>query len=170
MARTANARGALAVKSRTAKPRVAVIGLGFVGLTTALGFASKGFVVQGYDAAERITKSLRAGRLLFHEPHLAEQLQMSSGKFFFLAGNLAEAITKADVIFYCVGTPQSEQGAADVSFLQRAVSDTLKTLPPTARPTLVIKSTHSPGYHPAQYPSAVCQSGTRHWTRHRHGH
>jgi UDPglucose 6-dehydrogenase len=145
MARTANARGALAVKSRTAKPRVAVIGLGFVGLTTALGFASKGFVVQGYDAAERITKSLRAGRLLFHEPHLAEQLQVSSGKKFFLAGNLAEAITKADVIFYCVGTPQSEQGAADVSFLQRAVSDTLKTLPPTARPTLVIKSTIPPG-------------------------
>ena len=42
--------------ARTTKPRVAVIGLGFVGLTTALGFARKGFTVRGYDQAERITR------------------------------------------------------------------------------------------------------------------
>jgi UDPglucose 6-dehydrogenase len=145
MARTTKTRGTLVAESRPGKPRVAVIGLGFVGLTTALGLASKGFTVQGYDAAERITKSLRAGRLLFHEPHLGEQLRASSGKKFFLANSLAEAVTSADVIFYCVGTPQSEQGAADVSFLQRAVNDTLKVLPAEAKPTLVIKSTIPPG-------------------------
>ena len=131
--------------ARATKSRVAVIGLGFVGLTTALGFARKGFTVRGFDAAPRIAKSLRAGRLLFHEPHLPEELHALAGKRFFICGSLAEAVADADVIFYCVGTPQSRSGAADVSFLQRAVSDTLKALPPKRKPTLVIKSTVPPG-------------------------
>ena len=131
--------------ARATKSRVAVIGLGFVGLTTALGFARKGFTVRGFDASTRIAKSLRAGRLLFHEPHLPEQLHALAGKRFFICGSLAEAVADADVIFYCVGTPQNRRGAADVSFLQRAVSDTLNALPPKRRPTLVIKSTVPPG-------------------------
>jgi UDPglucose 6-dehydrogenase len=131
--------------ARTTKPRVAVIGLGFVGLTTALGFARKGFTVRGFDASGRITRSLRAGRLLFHEPHLPEQMRALAGKRFFICGSLAEAIAEADVIFYCVGTPQDRSGAADLSFLQQAVRDTLKTLPSGRQPTLVIKSTVPPG-------------------------
>ncbi|HYA78907.1 MAG TPA: nucleotide sugar dehydrogenase [Candidatus Nitrosopolaris sp.] len=131
--------------ARATKSRVAVIGLGFVGLTTALGFARKGFTVRGFDASARTAKSLRAGRLLFHEPHLPEQLHALAGKRFFICGSLAEAVADADVIFYCVGTPQSRSGAADVSFLQRAVSDTLKALPPKRKPILVIKSTMPPG-------------------------
>jgi UDPglucose 6-dehydrogenase len=131
--------------ARATKSRVAIIGLGFVGLTTALGFARKGFVVRGFDASGRVAKSLRAGRLLFHEPHLPEQLHALAGKRFFICASLAEAVADADVIFYCVGTPQSRRGAADVSFLQRAVSDTLKALPPKQKPVLVIKSTVPPG-------------------------
>ena len=131
--------------ARATKSRVAVIGLGFVGLTTALGFARKGFTVRGFDTSTRITKGLRAGRLLFYEPHLPEQLQALAGKRFFICGSLAEAVADADAIFYCVGTPQSRNGAADVSFLQRAVSDTMKALPPKRKPTLVIKSTVPPG-------------------------
>jgi UDPglucose 6-dehydrogenase len=135
-------------KSRVAeikKSRIAVIGLGFVGLTTALGFARKGFIVRGFDAAERITKSLRAGKLLFHEPHLPEQLHALFGKKFFICDSLLETVADADVIFYCVGTPQSQRGAADVSYLQRAISDTLKALPRGRKPVLVIKSTVPPG-------------------------
>jgi UDPglucose 6-dehydrogenase len=131
--------------ARKTKSRVAVIGLGFVGLTTALGFANKGFTVRGYDAAERIQKSLGAGKLLFHEPHLPEQLHAWAGKRFFICSSLMEAVADADVIFYCVGTPQSDEGKADVSFLQRAITDTLKALPRGRKPVLVIKSTVPPG-------------------------
>jgi len=131
--------------ARKTKSRVAVIGLGFVGLTTALGFARKGFDVRGYDAAERIQKSLRAGKLLFHEPHLPEQLHSLLGKKFLICDSLKEAVADADVIFYCVGTPQSKRGAADVSYLQRAIQDTLKVLTKGRKPVLVIKSTVPPG-------------------------
>jgi UDPglucose 6-dehydrogenase len=131
--------------ARKTKSRIAVIGLGFVGLTTALGFARKGFEVRGFDTAERIKKSLRAGQLLFHEPHLPEELHALLGKKFFICDSLTEAVADADVIFYCVGTPQSKQGAADVGFLQRAITDTLKALPRGRKPVLVIKSTVPPG-------------------------
>jgi UDPglucose 6-dehydrogenase len=131
--------------ARTTKSRVAVIGLGFVGLTTALGFARKDFSVRGFDTAERIKKSLCAGWLLFHEPYLTEQLRALSGKQFLICDSLAQAVADADVIFYCVGTPQSRSGAADVSFLQRAITETLRALPPKRKPVLVIKSTVPPG-------------------------
>ena len=131
--------------ARTTKSSKAVIVLGYVGLTTALGFARKGFTVRGFDAAERIQKSLRAGKLLFHEPNLPEELQASLGRKFFICNSLIEAVADADVIFYCVGTPQSKQGAADVSFLQRAITATLKALPRARKPVLVIKSTVPPG-------------------------
>jgi UDPglucose 6-dehydrogenase len=131
--------------ARTTKSRVAVIGLGFVGLTTALGFARRGFTVHGFDAAERVTRSLRAGKLLFHEPQLPEQFSALAGRRFFICDSLAEAVAEADVIFYCVGTPQSRSGAADVSILQRALIDTLGLLPRARKPTLVIKSTVPPG-------------------------
>src|SRR6201999_2064103 len=44
-----------------------------------------------------------------------------------------------------VGTPQSKRGAADVSYLQHAIQDTLKVLPKQHKPVLVIKSTVPPG-------------------------
>jgi UDPglucose 6-dehydrogenase len=130
---------------RESKEQIAVIGLGFVGLTTALGFAAKGFKVLGFDVSADIRKSLQEQRLRFHEPHLAEQLKRLSGKRFFVASSLAEAVAEADVIFYCVGTPARPSGEADVSFLTGAIVSTLKSLPAGRRPTLVVKSTVPPG-------------------------
>ncbi|MDR0819670.1 MAG: sortase, partial [Oscillospiraceae bacterium] len=50
--------------------KVAVIGLGFVGLTTALGFAEKGYEVYGYDINENRTETISCGKLPFLEPGL----------------------------------------------------------------------------------------------------
>jgi UDPglucose 6-dehydrogenase len=131
--------------ARAAKERIAVIGLGFVGLTTALGFADKQFRVRGYDVSDPIRQSLLAKKVRFHEPHLAEQLAQHLGKSFQVASSLPEAVADADVIFFCVGTPSGPAGEADVSFLRQAVSATLKSLPAERQPTLVVKSTVPPG-------------------------
>ena len=116
-----------------------------MGLTTALGFADKGFRVSGYDVYAPIRKSLRARQVRFHEPHLAEQLGRYLGKGFQVSSNLAEAVTNAEVIFYCVGTPSRASGEADVSFLTQAVTETLNCLPAARQPVLVVKSTVPPG-------------------------
>ena len=53
---------------------ITVFGLGFVGLTTAVGFAEKGIKVYGIDVNEERTAVIREGRLPFFEPGLDEAL------------------------------------------------------------------------------------------------
>lgn len=47
---------------------IGVIGLGFVGLTTSLGFAHQGYKVYGYDISKSRRDELRRGQMPFHEP------------------------------------------------------------------------------------------------------
>ena len=54
---------------------VTVFGLGFVGLTTALGFSHLGYKVYGVDVDEDRKKTLREGNLPFLEPHMDKVLQ-----------------------------------------------------------------------------------------------
>ena len=54
---------------------VTVFGLGFVGLTTALGFAHLGYEVYGIDVDADRKAILRQGKLPFYEPHMEEVLQ-----------------------------------------------------------------------------------------------
>lgn len=130
---------------RTSKKRVAVIGLGFVGLTTALGFAQKGFTVFGFDVDTRRIGQIKAGQLPFHEPHLDEALARHLGRRFRLCASLADAAQQADVIFYCVGTPARASGGADLTFLVRAMESTLAMIKNDGFKTLVVKSTVPPG-------------------------
>lgn len=63
---------------------VAVFGLGFVGLTTALGFAETGCKVYGIDVDEARKESLRNGIIPFHEPHMGEILKRHLGQNFLI--------------------------------------------------------------------------------------
>ena len=55
--------------------RVAVVGLGYVGLTLSVALAKKGVTVLGYDRAPRVVDALRAGRPHLYEPGVAEELR-----------------------------------------------------------------------------------------------
>lgn len=95
---------------------VAVLGLGHVGLPTALGFAEAGWHVLGADDEVGKIAQLRRGIAPFFEPGLDELLErhLRSGRFVPVE-NPADAIRRADVVFVCVGTPQREDGSADLS-------------------------------------------------------
>ena len=54
---------------------ITIVGLGFVGLTTALGFAEKGFKVFGIEKDVSKIDNLAEGKLPFHEPYLREKLE-----------------------------------------------------------------------------------------------
>ncbi len=96
--------------------QIGVLGLGHVGLTTALGLSEVGWSVVGTDNAAGKVDDLSRGRPPFFEPGLEPLLvkHLSSGRFR-ATGDLAEAIRATDVLFVCVGTPQGEDGAADLS-------------------------------------------------------
>ncbi len=122
---------------------ITVIGLGFVGLTTGLGFAKKGFKTYGIDInAERLGK-LKNYEIPFHEPHLKEVLGETLGKSFFIDASLNEAIKNSEVVFLCVGTPASEDGSADISHLLTAI-DQILSVDSDSYKVLVVKSTVPP--------------------------
>jgi UDPglucose 6-dehydrogenase len=124
---------------------IAVIGLGFVGLTTALGLADKtGHKVYGYDMDKAKRKQLQEGDIPFFEPYLQDKLRLHTGTKFFISEDLKETIERAQIIFYCIGTPSDGTGKTDLNPLISAVSDSLQYIDGSSYKTLVIKSTVPP--------------------------
>lgn len=123
---------------------ITVIGLGFVGLTTGLGFSHKGFKVYGVDVWEPKLNAIKKGEVPFYEPHLEEALKKHLGNNFIPTNNLKEALENSEIVFYCVGTPMGDTGAADLSQLLGAIESTLKLIDKKSFKVLVVKSTIPP--------------------------
>ena len=84
---------------------ITVFGLGFVGLTTSLGFAEYGHTVYGVEINPERLATIKGGSLPFLEPGLDEALTRHLGHRFFPIGTdgLAEAVKESECIYYCVG-------------------------------------------------------------------
>lgn len=96
--------------------KIGVIGLGYVGLTTALSFAKLGFKVYGNDKDKEKMEKLKNGICPIYEPGLDELLieMKKNGNIEFI-DDISETIKISDVIFICVGTPTNEDGSPDLS-------------------------------------------------------
>lgn len=98
---------------------VSIIGTGYVGLTTGACLAFLGHDVTCVDADERKVKALQAGKIPFHEPHLAELVSDAKAHLKFTI-EYGEAIPQAQVVFIAVGTPPGLNGAPDLKYLEAA--------------------------------------------------
>ena len=110
--------------------RIAVVGTGYVGLTTGACLAHLGHTVVCADIdADKIAK-LRDGIIPIVELGLAELVTegMASGRLSFVVGSV-EAAKNCDIAFLCVPTPQGEDGSADLSYVQRAAEEISAVLP-----------------------------------------
>ncbi len=125
--------------------RITVVGLGFVGLTTALGFSEKGFKVFGYDIAHKYRSLLQKGSISFHEPGLQEALRRHGEDRFVIVDELDEAVLSSQFVFLCVGTPRSVDGSVDLTQLFTAIKQILKRISRNTYQVLVVKSTIPPG-------------------------
>jgi UDPglucose 6-dehydrogenase len=119
---------------------LAVIGTGYVGLTTGACFAHLGHRVICADIDERKVQMLRAGHIPIVEDGLAEIVHaaMAAGLLDFTLG-AASAAQDADIVFLCVPTPQGTDGGADLRFIEAAASEIAPVLKPGA--VVVNKST-----------------------------
>jgi len=99
--------------------KIAVIGTGYVGLATAAGLAEFGHTVVGADKDAAKIADICRGKTPIYEPGLDEIVtkNISAGKLAFTA-DVDKTIRDADVIFVCVGTPQDENGRADMSQIE----------------------------------------------------
>ena len=99
--------------------RIAVLGLGHVGLPTALGLADLGWQVVGADDDLEKAKVIASGTAPFYEPGVEDLLRrhLDSGTFV-VEHDVPAAMREATVLFVCVGTPQGADGAPDLSQIE----------------------------------------------------
>lgn len=101
--------------------KILIMGAGFVGTATAVSFAQTGHKVVCFDTDAEKIKSLSRGEPVFFEPGLKEalsvQLEQSNLRF---SVHAQQAIEESEVIFICVGTPSTDEGGADLSYVKAA--------------------------------------------------
>ncbi|MCY4175174.1 MAG: UDP-glucose/GDP-mannose dehydrogenase family protein [Acidimicrobiaceae bacterium] len=130
--------------SRPSARNLAVVGAGYVGLTTAACLSWMGHRVVCSDIDEQRIDGLQRGEVPILEPRLGELLSAGLGsKRLRFVTDSAAAASGADFVFLCVPTPGNSAGGADMSFLEAAVGAVRDSLRPGA--VLVNKSTAPPG-------------------------
>jgi UDPglucose 6-dehydrogenase len=115
--------------------QVAVIGAGYVGLTTAACLSHLGHTVVCADIVESKVEALNRGVIPIVEDGLTELVAegLASGQLQFVLG-AAAAVDEAEFVFLCVPTPQAEDGSADMSYIQAAAAE----VGPLLRPETVV--------------------------------
>ncbi len=119
--------------------KIAVVGSGYVGLVAAVCFAEMGHEVICVDNDERKVAALQGGDTLIHEDHLPELLNRYRNTRVRFMTDLGEATRECQAIFIAVGTPQSETGDADLSYVEAVACEIARSI--TSYKVIVEKST-----------------------------
>jgi UDP-N-acetyl-D-glucosamine dehydrogenase len=129
-------------KIRDRSARVAVIGLGYVGLPLAVGFAKAGFQVVGLETDEEKIAQLNQGQTYIGDvtdeelaPHVASGALRATADY--------DVLRNADAIFICVPTPYDDQRAPDLTYIRAASEGILPRIQPEQ--LIVLQSTTYPG-------------------------
>ncbi len=109
--------------------RIAIIGTGYVGLVAGTCFADSGNDVTCVDIDERKIRMLQAGEVPIYEPGLEELIKKNvREKRLFFTRDLTDAVTRAQVVFIAVGTPEGESGDADLQYVLAAAEQIGKAM------------------------------------------
>jgi UDPglucose 6-dehydrogenase len=120
--------------------KVTVVGTGYVGLVTGTCFAESGNEVTCVDIDKAKIERLNQGHVPIYEPGLSELVvrNSASGRLHFTT-DLTSAVSTAQLVYLAVGTPQSQDGSADLRALWKVVDDVAEHVSQDA--IVVIKST-----------------------------
>ena len=120
--------------------RVAIIGLGYIGLPTAVALATRGIEVIGVDINENTVKAVSEGHVPFVEPDLAIAVSgaVSVGRL-----TATTVVPEADAYIIAVPTPFQDDHTADLSYIEAAVAQVAPKL--RGGELVVLESTSPPG-------------------------
>ena len=107
---------------------ICVIGSGYVGLVAAVCFAEIGHQVTCVDNDEARVKNLCDGGVPIFERHLPELLAKHLGRGVRFTSDLSAAVEPCEAVFIAVGTPQGDNGAADLSYVEAVVSQIARSV------------------------------------------
>jgi UDPglucose 6-dehydrogenase len=119
---------------------IAIIGTGYVGLTTGVCLGYLGHKVKCVDKNSGIISELQKGKPTIHEPGL-QYLMQAAGDNLEFSASLESAIPGADVVIIAVGTPSKQNGDANLSFVDEAAKEIGSLIESTDCPVIVNKST-----------------------------
>jgi len=119
---------------------IVIIGTGYVGLVTGTCLADSGNAVTCVDIDTSKVERLKQGEVPIYEPGLEEMVQrnISAGRLKFTT-QVSDCVPAADCIFIAVGTPQDEDGSADLTYVMGAAESLAPYLRSNA--IVIIKST-----------------------------
>jgi len=127
--------------------RISIIGTGYVGLCTAIGFAIKGYHVIASTHDPEKAASINRGIPPFYEPNLKEFLQKTVNKGYLKCiSDPEQAVLNTDITFITVGTPSQPDGSIDLKYIESSALEIGEAL--NKKDTyhlVVVKSTVVPG-------------------------
>ena len=109
--------------------KIAIVGVGYVGLVSGACFAELGSTVYCIDNDRQKIEALRRGEIPIYEPHL-ERLVVHNvrGNRLFFENDIATVLDEVEIVFIAVGTPMAQDGSADltsVMHVARTIGDNL---------------------------------------------
>ena len=109
--------------------KIAVVGTGYVGLVVGVCLAENGNNVICVDKDEAKISTLGAGRMPIYEPGLEEMVRRNHGEErLTYSTDLPSAVKASDIVFIAVGTPQGEDGSADLQHVLTVARDVGRAL------------------------------------------
>lgn len=130
------------IKSKSAK--ISVIGLGYVGLPTAVFFAEKGFYVNGVDIDAEKVNTINSGNSPLKDLGLDEQIKsLIQNKKLKATTDTVSAVADSDIILIVVPTPVTESKEPDLSYIKFAAKDISKSM--HKGQLIILESTTYPG-------------------------
>ena len=132
-------------RARDGDLTVGVIGLGYVGLPTAIGFHDAGFNVWGVDISQRSVDMIRRGENPTGDPDVNDIIPDSNTTGWHITTSTLEAVPHCDVILVTVPTPVTHDLKPDLSYVRTAGRTIFESLRRGSRTVVVLESTVYPG-------------------------
>lgn len=110
---------------------IAVIGTGYVGVTSSAIFANAGYKVYALDISEDRLQALREGRSFFYEEGLNPLIKKAvEDKNLIPTSSYEEAISNSSFVFSCVGTPDNPDGSSNLTYIYASAEEAAKYIKP----------------------------------------
>jgi len=134
-----------AQRAATGNLTIGIIGLGYVGLPTAIGFHDAGFNVWGVDVSQRTVDMVRQGKNPTGDPDVDDIIPAPGTERWNITHSSAEAVPNCDVILVTVPTPITHDLKPDLSYVAGAGRDVFQAISKGSRTIVVLESTVYPG-------------------------
>lgn len=126
--------------------RIAIVGLGYVGVTAAACLSSQGHTVFGVDVNEAKVSAINLGRSPIVEPGVAELIRSAVAEGRLSASSNLPDLAEIDLVIVCVGTPSAADGSHNMTFIAESARQIATAAAAnSSRLTVAFRSTFRPG-------------------------